>query len=33
MSKNSYKRTLKNKNNFIIPKNDILITKCYVSFD
>jgi len=33
MSKNSYKRTMKNKKNLILPKNDILITKCYVSFD
>jgi hypothetical protein len=33
MSKNSYKRTMKNKKNLVIPKNDILITKCYVSFD
>jgi hypothetical protein len=33
MSKNSYKRTIKNKKNIILPKNDILITKCYVSFD
>ncbi len=33
MSKNSYKRTMKNKKNLVLPKNDILITKCYVSFD
>lgn len=33
MSNNSYKRTLKNKKNVVLPKNDILITKCYVSFD
>jgi len=33
MSKNSYKRTTKNKKNIVLPKNDILITKCYVSFD
>ena len=33
MSKNFYKRTIKNKKNNILPKNDILITKCYVSFD
>lgn len=33
MSKNSYKRTAKNKKNIVLPKNDILITKCYVSFD
>jgi hypothetical protein len=33
MSKNSYKKAIKNKKNIILPKNDILITKCYVSFD
>jgi hypothetical protein len=33
MSKNSYKRIVKNKKNVLLPKNDILITKCYVSFD
>lgn len=33
MSKNSYKRNIKNKKNNVLPKNDILITKCYVSFD
>jgi hypothetical protein len=33
MSKNSYKRTMKNKKNNVLPKNDILITKCFVSFD
>jgi len=33
MSKNSYKRLYKNKKNLNLPKNDILITKCFVSFD
>ena len=33
MSKNSYKRITKNKKNIVLPKNDILITKCFVSFD
>jgi len=33
MSNHSYKRTVKNKKNVVLPKNDILITKCYVSFD
>jgi hypothetical protein len=33
MSKNSYKRIVKNKKNVLLPKNDILITKCFVSFD
>jgi len=33
MSKNSYKKIAKKKKNSLIPKQDILITKCYVSFD
>jgi len=33
MSKNSYKKITKKKKNSLIPKQDILITKCYVSFD
>jgi len=33
MSKNSYKKIIKKKKNSLIPKQDILITKCYVSFD
>ena len=33
MSKNSYKRITKNKKNVLLPKNDILITKCFVSFN
>ena len=33
MSKNSYKKFVKKKKNSLIPKQDILITKCYVSFD
>ena len=32
MSKNSYKKQIKNKNS-LIPKQDIVNTKCYVSFD
>ena len=33
MSKNSYKRITKNKKNVLLPKNDILRTKCFVSFN
>jgi hypothetical protein len=33
MSKNTYKKSIKKKKNLLIPKQDILITKCYVSFD
>lgn len=33
MSKNSYKKIMKKKKTSLIPKQDIMITKCYVSFD
>lgn len=34
MSKNTYKKSInKKKKNLLIPKQDILISKCYVSFD
>jgi len=34
MSKNTYKKNInKKKKNLLIPKQDILISKCYVSFD
>jgi hypothetical protein len=33
MSKNSYKKVIKKKKNLLIPKQDIIITKCFVSFD
>jgi len=33
MSKNAYMKVIKKKKNSLIPKQDILITKCYVSFD
>jgi len=33
MSKNTYKKNIKKKKNLLIPKQDIIVTKCYVSFD
>lgn len=34
MSKNTYRKSInKKKKNLLIPKQDILISKCYVSFD
>ena len=33
MSKNTYKKNIKKKKNLLIPRQDIIMTKCYVSFD
>ena len=33
MSKNTYKKVLKEKKKFIMPQQDIVNTKCFVSFD
>jgi len=33
MSKNTYKKVIKEKKKFILPQQDIINTKCFVSFD